>query len=137
MPTECRAPPSPLSRVPSRRNAHKVGRHFTTTTTDDGFSCHRDEEKIAAEAALDGICVIRTNVPATEIRPEDAVRAYKSLSRVERAFRGLSNFGLSLGAADRKGRQPVFAPDLENARGRGSPPFLSDARACGRAGPPA
>ena len=45
--------------------AHKVGKHFTTTTTDDGFSWERDEEKIAAEAALDGIYVIRTNVPAT------------------------------------------------------------------------
>ena len=56
--------------------AHKVGKHFMTTATDDGFSHERDEEKIAEEAGLDGIYVIRTNVPAREIAPEDAVRAY-------------------------------------------------------------
>ena len=50
--------------------AHKVGKHFMTTATDDGFSHERDEEKIAEEAALDGIYVIRTNVPAREIAPE-------------------------------------------------------------------
>ena len=76
--------------------AHKVGKHFTTTTTDDGFSWERDEEKIAAEAALDGIYVIRTNVPATELGPEDAVRAYKSLSRVERAFRSFKGVDLKV-----------------------------------------
>ena len=67
--------------------SHKVGKHFLTSATDDGFSYERDEEKIAAEAALDGVYVIRTNVDAGEIGPEDAVRAYKGLSRVERAFR--------------------------------------------------
>ena len=76
--------------------AHKVGKHFTTNATDDGFSWERDEEKIAAEAALDGIYVIRTNVPATEIGPEDAVRAYKSLSRVERAFRSFKGVDLKV-----------------------------------------
>ena len=51
--------------------AHKVGKHFTTTASEDGFSWERDEEKIAAEAALDGIYVIRTNVAAKELGPED------------------------------------------------------------------
>lgn len=76
--------------------AHKVGKHFTTTATRDGFFWERDEEKIAEEAALDGIYVIRTNVPATEIGPEDAVRAYKSLSRVERAFRSFKGVDLKV-----------------------------------------
>ena len=76
--------------------AHKVGKHFMTTATDDGFSHERDEEKIAEEAALDGIYVIRTNVPAREIAPEDAVRAYKSLDRVERAFRSFKGVDLKV-----------------------------------------
>ena len=76
--------------------SHKVGKHFTTTVTEDRFSYERDEEKIAAEAALDGIYVIRTNVSAEEIAAEDAVRAYKSLSRVERAFRSFKGVDLKV-----------------------------------------
>ncbi len=76
--------------------SHKVAKHFTTTATDDGFSYERDEEKIAGEAALDGICVIRTNVGAGEIGAEDAVRAYKSLSRVERAFRSFNGVDIKV-----------------------------------------
>ena len=48
--------------------AHKVGKHFTTTVTEDGFSYERDEARIAEETALDGIYVIRTNVPAKRDR---------------------------------------------------------------------
>ena len=69
---------------------------FVTTATDDGFSYERDEEKIADEAALDGIYVIRTNASAGEIGAEDAVRAYKSLSRVERAFRSFKGVDLKV-----------------------------------------
>ena len=76
--------------------AHKVGKHFTTTVTEDGFSWERDEARIAEEAALDGIYVIRTNVAAKELGPEDAVRAYKSLSRVERAFRSFKGVDLKV-----------------------------------------
>ena len=76
--------------------AHKVGKHFTTTASEDGFSYERDEARIAAEAALDGIYVIRTNVAAKELGPEDAVRAYKSLSRVERAFRSFKGVDLKV-----------------------------------------
>ena len=76
--------------------SHKVAKHFVTTATDDGFSYERDEEKIAGEAALDGIYVIRTNVGAGEIGAEDAVRAYKSLSRVERAFRSFKGVDLKV-----------------------------------------
>jgi hypothetical protein len=65
----------------------KMAKHFVIEITDTSFSFRRDLESIAAEAALDGIYVIRTNVPAPELSAEDAVRSYKSLSTVERAFR--------------------------------------------------
>jgi len=76
--------------------SHKVAKHFTTTATEDAFGYERDEQKIAEEAALDGIYVIRTNVGAGEVGAEDAVRAYKSLSRVERAFRSFKGVDLKV-----------------------------------------
>ncbi len=76
--------------------ARKVGRHFKTAVTDDGFSYERDEKRIAEESALDGIYVIRTDVPAGEMGPEDTVRACKSLSRVERAFRSFKGVDLKV-----------------------------------------
>ena len=74
----------------------KVGKHFDTESTDDGFSYARNEDRIAVEAALDGIYVIRTNVPAEELPAEEAVRSYKSLSRVERAFRSYKTVDLKV-----------------------------------------
>jgi hypothetical protein len=65
----------------------KVAKHFNVTITDDQLSFTRDHDAIAKEAALDGLYVLRTNVPAETINTADAVRAYKSLARVERAFR--------------------------------------------------
>jgi len=65
----------------------KVGKHFQITITDDVLSFTRDHAAIAKEAALDGFYVLRTNVPAETINTADTVRAYKSLARVERAFR--------------------------------------------------
>ncbi len=56
----------------------------------------RDEQRIAEESALDGICMIRTNVPAGEMGPEDTVRACKSLSRAERAFRSFKGVDLKV-----------------------------------------
>ncbi len=56
----------------------------------------RDEQRIAEESALDGICVIRTNVPAGKMGPEDTVRACKSLSRAERAFRSFKGVDLKV-----------------------------------------
>ncbi len=75
---------------------YKVGKHFDTIVTEDGFSYARNENRIAEEAALDGIYVIRTNVPAEELPAEEAVRSYKSLSRVERAFRGYKTVDLKV-----------------------------------------
>jgi hypothetical protein len=72
----------------------KVGKHFQLTITETRFTYRRDEQRIAAEADLDGIYVIRTNVPATTLSAEQAVASYKGLSVVERAFRSLKTVDL-------------------------------------------
>jgi len=66
---------------------HKVGKHFTWDITGDGFTFRRDEEKIAAEARLDGIYVIRTTITADTADAAGVVRACKNLKYVERDFR--------------------------------------------------
>jgi hypothetical protein len=71
-------------------NAKKVARHFIVQITDDGLAWRRDEDKIAAEAALDGIYVIRTSLPADMLGAGAAVESYKALENVERVFRGLN-----------------------------------------------
>jgi Transposase DDE domain len=74
----------------------KVAKHFDLTITDDQLSFTRDHAAIAKEAALDGFYVLRTNVPAEAINTADTVRAYKSLSRVERAFRCIKTTDLDI-----------------------------------------
>jgi hypothetical protein len=71
-------------------NKKKVAGHFITDITDDGLSWRRDENKIAAEAALDGIYVIRTSLPAAVLGTGTTVESYKALENVERVFRGLN-----------------------------------------------
>jgi hypothetical protein len=71
-------------------NKKKVAKHFITEIADDGLSWRRDEDKIAAEAALDGIYVIRTSLPAGVLGTGEAVESYKALENVERVFRGLN-----------------------------------------------
>ena len=71
-------------------NQKKVAKHFITQITDDGLTWRRDEDKIAAEAALDGIYVIRTSLPPHVLGTGAAVESYKALANVERVFRGLS-----------------------------------------------
>ncbi len=72
----------------------KVGKHFLLEIADTGFTYRRDEPRIAAEAARDGIYVIRTNVPEAQLSAEDSVRSYKRLSVVERAFRSVKTVDL-------------------------------------------
>jgi len=67
----------------------KMGKHFKLKIEDGLFEWSRREESIRAEEALDGIYVIRTSEPRERLSPQDAVRNYKSLARVERAFRTL------------------------------------------------
>ena len=64
-------------------------KHFDLTVTDDDLQWSRNREKIKAEARLDGIYVIRTNLDTAAIDTHAAVAAYKSLSQVERAFRSM------------------------------------------------
>jgi hypothetical protein len=72
----------------------KMAKHFQVTITEAEFTYGRDEERIAQEAALDGVYIIRTSVPDTTLDAEDTVRAYKALSEVERAFRSYKTVDL-------------------------------------------
>ena len=74
----------------------KVAKHFRITITDDALSFTRDHAAITAEAALDGFYVLHTGVPADALNAADTVRAYKSLARVERAFRSLKTVDLDI-----------------------------------------
>ncbi len=75
-------------------NRYKMGKHFQIQIQDDSFSYQRKQTNIEKEESLDGIYVIRTNVPAEVFSSEQAVRNYKSLSGVERAFRSLKTVDL-------------------------------------------
>ena len=66
---------------------HKVGKHVTWEISDGGFAFRRNEEKIAAETALDGIYVIRTTMTADVADAPGVVKVYKNLKYVERDFR--------------------------------------------------
>jgi Transposase DDE domain len=68
-------------------NKHKVGKHFIREITGTSFAFRRDEQKIAAEAAFDGIYVIRTSVNEEILDPAGVITAYKNLKYVERDFR--------------------------------------------------
>jgi transposase len=74
----------------------KVAKHFHIQITEKGFGYERKNDRIAAEAALDGIYVIRTSVVQSELEAEDTVAAYKRLSVVERAFRSLKTVDLKV-----------------------------------------
>jgi hypothetical protein len=70
-------------------NRWRMRKHFQVEITDTSFAFARKQDEIAAEAALDGIYVLRTSVPESELSAADVVRAYKQLKEVERAFRTL------------------------------------------------
>jgi hypothetical protein len=77
-------------------NRHKVAKHFVLTITEDAFRFERNTNGIAAEAALDGFYVVRTNLSAATLDDAGTVRAYKSLAQVERAFRSLKGIDLRI-----------------------------------------
>jgi hypothetical protein len=68
-------------------NKHKMGKHFDYRITDTSLAIHRRADQIAAEAARDGIYVLRTNVDATELDPAAVLESYKNLAHIERDFR--------------------------------------------------
>ena len=77
-------------------NKYKMAKHFILDIRDDGFDFHIDESKVATEAALDGLYVVRTSVTQQQLSTEEAVRGYKSLTRVEQAFRCLKSIDLKV-----------------------------------------
>jgi len=77
-------------------NKYKVAKHFTLAIADDRFASARRAAQIAAEAALDGLYVIRTSLPVAQMSAEDTVRSYKALANVERAFRSLKTLDLKV-----------------------------------------
>src|SRR6516165_5051159 len=74
----------------------KVGKHFTLAITDTRLSVSRDAAAIAREAALDGVYVLRTSVDAARLPTAEAVRSYKRLAQIERAFRSLKTVDLKV-----------------------------------------
>jgi len=75
---------------------YKVAKHFALDIGEDRLVVTRRDEAIAAEAALDGLYVLRTSVAPERLEAPDVVRAYKRLSRVERAFRGFKAVDLAV-----------------------------------------
>ncbi len=87
----------------------KVDKHFRIEVTDNDIRWSRHQEKIDAEAQLDGIYVIRTSLETSDLGAGEAVEAYKSLSQVERAFRSLKTTQLAL--------RPVYVYSEDHVRG--------------------
>jgi Transposase DDE domain len=77
-------------------NQYKVAKHFALSISDKTFSFARNAASIAAEAALDGLYIIRTSVPETQMDAPACVRNYKALANVERAFRSLKTIDLKV-----------------------------------------
>lgn len=73
---------------------HKMRKHFDLAITDHSFAFARKTVEIAAEAATDGIYIVRTSLPADVLDDAATVRSYKSLSQVERAFRCIKTVDL-------------------------------------------
>ena len=88
---------------------YKMAKHFDWSIDESGcFTYARNAVSIAAEEALDGLYVIRTSLPDTELDATATVRAYKRLSTVERAFRSLKTVDLKV--------RPVFHRSAERVR---------------------
>lgn len=81
-------------RVGAVLGRYKVGKHFRIEISPTSVAYARDDARIAQEAALDGLYVIRTNVAAEQLSATETVRAYKRLSATERAFRSFKTVDL-------------------------------------------
>ncbi|EDX74599.1 Transposase, IS4 family protein [Coleofasciculus chthonoplastes PCC 7420] len=77
-------------------NKYSVAKHFNIQITPDSFSYQRNRESIEEEATLDGLYVVRSSVPEETLNAEDTVKAYKSLSKVEQAFRSYKTIDLKV-----------------------------------------
>jgi len=113
---------------------YKMAKHFTVTITETDLVFARKDEAIAAEAALDGIYVLRTSVPAESLDASAVVGGYKRLAAVERAFRSCKSVDLEVRPIrhrlDRRVRAHVFlcmlAYHLEWHMRRALAPILFD-----------
>jgi transposase len=77
-------------------NRHKMAKHFALDISDTSFRFARKDTEIAAEAATDGIYVVRTSLPVASFDDATTVRSYKSLALVERAFRCIKTVDLQV-----------------------------------------
>jgi transposase len=75
---------------------YKMAKHYHLVIEDRSFRYERKQSQIDAEAALDGIYVIRTSVKAEAASAEQTVERYKSLAVVERAFRSMKSIDLKV-----------------------------------------
>jgi hypothetical protein len=78
-------------RVGRVSNKYKVAKHFELEISDGSFSYQRKAEQIEAEAALDGIYVLRTTCPTEQLTTQAVVRVYKQLKMAERAYRTIKD----------------------------------------------
>jgi hypothetical protein len=85
-----------------------MAKHFKLDFAEDSFEFSRDQHNIDREAALDGIYVIRTSVPARELAADRVVASYKQLAHVERAFRSLKTIDLKI--------RPIFHYTADRVR---------------------
>ena len=83
-------------RVGKAINRYKMAKHFVTDITDESFTFRRNDETIDAEQRLDGLYIVRSNVEPEQFDAVQTVRAYKDLSKVERAFRSLKTVDLKV-----------------------------------------
>jgi Transposase DDE domain len=83
-------------RVGRHANRYKMAKHFDLDIADGQFAYQRKTDQIAAEAALDGIYVLRTSLPADRLDAPGVVDAYKRLANVEWDFRSLKTIDLDL-----------------------------------------
>ena len=77
-------------------NSHKMAKHFTTTITDKRLKFERNQQSIDAEAATDGLYVVRTSVSKDRLTSNQVVETYKSLANVERNFKTIKVDDLDL-----------------------------------------
>jgi hypothetical protein len=89
-------------------NRFRMAKHFALTISATAFVFRRKTDSIEAEAALDGLYVIRTSLPAARLDAAAAVAAYKSLASVERAFRSMKTVDLHV--------RPVFHYSAQRVR---------------------
>ena len=87
---------------------HKMAKHFDLTITETSFAYTRNEDRIREEAALDGLYVVRSSVDKKRMDSDKVVENYKSLAKVERAFRCIKTVDLSL--------RPIYHRNEERIR---------------------